>query len=401
VWATCVFVIAASQYGSHAKGFFVYWFLPVGTVVGDGKATLPGGKVITIDDTDPATGRRLEPWQIDWDHQRNVPIVPEIFWFRLVTVAILVPLIVWSVAELLSRAFAWQQRLGRTRRALRAIRGFVDRHLTARTVVAVTILLLLASWIYPPWILYGHEHRWLFIFDTSHNTTMRVDFGRLFLIDAIIAATGGLVAWAVSDKSAARRMTVRLVFYALLGVCLTAVLGFAAASAILIGNAARLVRDKSRVDWFAKNAPTWDNTTAVAPPNQQFDPDAYLAAKSAVSTDDLRKITLFDVAPVLSFGDSSHLSAFHGRVRNDLPRAIGRIGLKASFYNSAGQLIEIRTFWMLGPDWQNLPTLFPNSPVTFHARVDVENLPVGWTYRLEVIDARYVPDIFDSIDTSH
>jgi hypothetical protein len=35
---------------------------------------------------------------------------------------------------------------------LRAIRGFVDRRLTARTVVVVvTILLLVATWIYPPW----------------------------------------------------------------------------------------------------------------------------------------------------------------------------------------------------------------------------------------------------------
>jgi hypothetical protein len=48
-----------------------------------------------------------------------------------------------------------QERIGKTRKALRTIRGFVDRCVTARTVVVVTILLLVASWIYPPWIHYG------------------------------------------------------------------------------------------------------------------------------------------------------------------------------------------------------------------------------------------------------
>jgi hypothetical protein len=262
--------------------------------------------------------------------------------------------------------------IGRTRRTFAAIRGFVDRHLTTKTVVVFTILLLLASWIYPPWIVGSYRnvlHGWCFVFDTTRATAMRVDFGRLFLIDAIIAATGGLIAWTVSENSGARHMAVRLVFYALLGASFAALLGFATASAILIGNVARHANHKPRID---------------------FVPDEYLAAKSAVSADDLHKITLFDVEPGLSFGDSSHVSAFHGRVRNDLPRAIEKIGLKASFYNSAGQLIEVRTFLMLDPDWQNSSTMFPNSPLTFHGRVDVENLPVGWRYLLEVIEAHYV-----------
>ncbi len=393
-----MFVIAASQYGSHAKGFFVYWFLPVGTVVGDGKATLPGGKVITIDDTDPATGRKLEPSQIDWDHQRNVPIVPEIFWFRLVTVAILVPLIVWSVAELLCRVVALQQRSGRTRRALRAIRSFVDRRLTTRTVIAVTILLLLASWIYPPWILGGYRnlsHGWFFVFDTTRETAMRVDFGRLFLIDAIIVAIGGLLAWTISRNSTARHVAVRVAFYALFVPPLIAVVCL---GAVLIGNAAKLVTNKPRFD-PSKPYEVVQGKTSREP---RLQPDWFEQnAPGVVAPDDLKKITLFDVAPVLFFGDSSRLSAFHGRVRNDLSRAVEKIGLKASFYTARRELIEVRTFWMLGPDWQNLASVLPNSPVCFHGRVDVEHLPVGWTYRLEVIETQYVPDIFDSLDTSH
>jgi|SRR5437016_3671170 len=70
------------------------------------------------------------------------------------------------------------------RRALRAIRDFVDRHLTAKTVLVVTILLLVSSWIYPPWI-YGYSrgrpsHGWFFVFDTTHEFAMSIDFGRLY-----------------------------------------------------------------------------------------------------------------------------------------------------------------------------------------------------------------------------
>jgi hypothetical protein len=100
-------VLTISQYTSHAKGFFVYWSLPVGTRVGDGKATLPSGKVVTIDDTDPATGRKLEPWQVDWDHQPNVPIVPQINWLRIVSFLVLAPVLAWLLVELVARAVRW------------------------------------------------------------------------------------------------------------------------------------------------------------------------------------------------------------------------------------------------------------------------------------------------------
>jgi hypothetical protein len=93
-----------------------------------------------------------------------------------------------------------QERVGRTGRALHAIRCFVDRHLTTRTIIAATILVLLTSWIYPPWILGSYRnvsHGWFFVFDTTRETAMRVDFGRLLLLDAIIVTVGGILAWAV------------------------------------------------------------------------------------------------------------------------------------------------------------------------------------------------------------
>jgi hypothetical protein len=99
------------------------------------------------------------------------------------------------------------------------IRGFVDRLFTTKAVLIGTGLLLVASWIYPPWIVGSYRnvsHGWFFIFDTTRETAMRVDFGRLLLIDAVIVAVGGLFAWAIFSDSTARRVIVRLAFYALL-----------------------------------------------------------------------------------------------------------------------------------------------------------------------------------------
>jgi len=147
------------------------------------------------------------------------------------------------------------------------------------------------------------------------------------------------------------------------------------------------------------------NRQHQATPTKRFDPDKYLAqtAPARVKSTDLKKITLFDVVvksgPSDTSSDYTWLTGFDGRVRNDLSRAAQRIGLKASLYNPAGELIEVRTFWMLDPNWENLPPLLPSSPVTFHSRVAVDRLPVGWKYRLEVIEAHYAPDIFDSIQS--
>lgn len=131
-------------------------------------------------------------------------------------------------------------------------------------------------------------------------------------------------------------------------------------------------------------------------PWQEFDPDKYLAAKkydallTAVPPDDLKKITLFDVGPVNIGHD--FCAGFHGRVRNDLSRTVEKIGIKASFYDAAGQLIEVRTFWLThGQGAGQSGSVLPNSPVSFedlrNARVD--HLPQGWKYQLEVIGADY------------
>src|SRR5437016_3769986 len=86
------------------------------------------------------------------------------------------------------------KRRRRIRSKLCAIRDFIERHLTANAIVIVAVLLLVASWVYPPWVRYGRypEHDWYFIFSTRTGS-MRIDLARLLLIDLIIAVPSVLV----------------------------------------------------------------------------------------------------------------------------------------------------------------------------------------------------------------
>ena len=75
--------------------------------------------------------------------------------------------------------------------------------------IVIVLALLLASWIFPPWVHYSpraggsvcNPHGWYFIFDTDQgegsgsNLVMHVDYGRLILLDAIIVVGVALLAW--------------------------------------------------------------------------------------------------------------------------------------------------------------------------------------------------------------
>jgi len=108
------------------------------------------------------------------------------------------------------------KRRGRIRRTLCGIRDFVERLLSPTAIVVLAVLLLVASWVYPPWVTYGRyaSHDWYFTFST-HTGSMRIDLVRLLLIDLIIAVPSGLLAWAISRNPAARRRGARIVFYAI------------------------------------------------------------------------------------------------------------------------------------------------------------------------------------------
>ena len=85
---------------------------------------------------------------------------------------------------------------------------------------------------------------------------------------------------------------------------------------------------------------------------------------------------------------NGYCTGLFGEVRNDLPRAVEKVGLIASFYNATDSLIGVKTFDFAVP---NGP-LQPGKPTKFKAYFSEfeRNLPVGWKYRLEVIEAHYV-----------
>jgi len=71
-----------------------------------------------------------------------------------------------------------------------------------------------------------------------------------------------------------------------------------------------------------------------------------------------------------------------GRIRNELPRKIGSVELKLSFYNSKRELIEVKRVNVFS-------FLTPGEPTSFKEFVGVWNLPTGWTWALEVSDVHY------------
>jgi GYF domain 2 len=284
-----------------------------------------------------------------------------------------------------------QRYLSRIAIVIRAISAFIDRNLTNRRLLAGTVLLLIASWIYPPWIINGRSHGWFFVFDTTQSFDMRVDFGRLFLIDAIITAVGGLLAWAAFHNWTPIRMAVHVILYSLLigpliaVICLGTFLihgrvidratfhAFPYLGAIPVGGEASQQK-QSRA-----------SLNAVATPNAQV--DFQPVDRSLVGPTDLNRISLFDVGV---HGYKSSITGLYGRVRNDLARAVHKIAVKASFYTARDELIEVRTFWIkhgAGVSWE--APFFPKAPISFDEHLIVEHLPDGYKYELEVTEAHY------------
>ena len=332
------------------------------------------------------------------------------------------------------------------------MRGFFDRYLTPRVALALAALLLVASWAYPPWVHYGrtaHEsvevsHGWFFIFDTKQEETnnssvvMRIDVGRLVLSDAIISVFCGGLAWACSRGGAARLAAAAILVALPVGVA-----GIFATKAYwthtYYANQARLANERLTLrvvtlrEALRKNVPKSPtareilegirqgrqlgcsdqeiyNTLALQftgfIANSELNGSGYLIAindgqtlgaletallkdAAAVKPDDLKKITLFDVATDMKAGRWA--IGFHGRVRNELLRKVHNLMLKASFYNDSKELIEERTFSLHTTYFAPAPlTLSAGAAVSFKDFCEVEHLPEGWTWKLEIVAAQYV-----------
>jgi Sel1 repeat-containing protein len=118
-----------------------------------------------------------------------------------------------------------------TKKLVGKLTRFAARCVTPTSIIIVATLLLLASWIYPPWVGYGRysSHDWTFIFDT-HTGSMRIDVIRLLLIDLIIAVPAGLIAYGLSQSSTVKIVVVKIVAFALIlvpAVALACLVGLA------------------------------------------------------------------------------------------------------------------------------------------------------------------------------
>ena len=99
---------------------------------------------------------------------------------------------------------------GKLRDRLHGVFAAIVGQKNGTVFIVLVLALLLASWIFPPWVHYNprasgypasNPHGWFFIFDTEQgegsgsNVVMHIDFGRLILLDAIIVVGAVVLAW--------------------------------------------------------------------------------------------------------------------------------------------------------------------------------------------------------------
>ena len=321
-----------------------------------------------------------------------------------------------------------QKHIGRTWKTLRTLPDFFELKLATKTILSIVALLLIASWVYPPWVHYGRyqrespevTHGWFFVFDTQQQESgdisrivMRIDLGRLLLIDGIIAVAGWMF---ITNR--------RLAFYSLLAAL---IIGLGCFVAVRIqreaaqraaqqqraaeeraaqeqtaaeeqrAEAERITRKQKQQETLDKDISTPATASEILRAIQRAqqlgcsDEEIYdslvenfggftaieelagiaygeatskgyrLAGTerallermseeaSMLNSDDLKKVILFDITPVHAYDDGSFLS-FRGRIRSTLSRPVKGVKLKASFYDTQGKLISVLRFADLRED---------------------------------------------------
>jgi hypothetical protein len=322
----------------------------------------------------------------------------------------------------------------------------IDRCCAAKAILIATVILLIATWIYPPWVHYGRyqrvtpdiPHGWFFILDTNQRESdseviTRIDLGRLLLIDAVLTATGGAIAYVFSRRSAARPRAVRITASGLCAVTIALALWTAGLVAQQTQQAiARHNAELKSTEVNRQQSNDLRNLIAAIPdlpmaqqvlaaieearrrgnsddaiynrlserfkgfvPIKEIPGLGYklgngdnLALRGLtgaltkdalrVQADDLKKIILFDV-------QFTSAPPFTGRIRNDLPQVVRNVVLRGSFYDSRGQLVEVRNFPLASESYQ------PGVPVSFTAWAsgNLGQIQSDYRYTLELAEAVY------------
>jgi hypothetical protein len=341
---------------------------------------------------------------------------------------------------------------------LGAARRFLNRHIRTKAVCAAIATVLLASWLYPPWIHYGRSqrmivekpHGWFFLFDLTQGekypgeTVMHIDIGRLVLLSAVLLLGGGLIAFAASRNATKRHVVNGVIILLLVGLLtIPTVVAISAGQAIfryrqkIAADGRNKARQSKIVEREAKLRQRIDKTLPPIPSasdllvvvegsrqlgfsdetildslSQKF--DGYIPVRELdagkrgyrldssqrsqlknyetawkrdaliVQPDDLKQITLFDVK--LAEPPSFAAQGLAGHLRNDLPRAVKNVVIRAMFAKSDGTIIEVSTF-SLGSDH----TFNPGEPQNFQSdHHNIGELPSGFAWSVKVAGATYV-----------
>lgn len=111
LWAFCVIGLAIFESVPNAEGFaqgfFVSQAIPAGTTFEGSKVILPNGKIVKIEAIDPASGRALDPWEIDWRKYPEIPKTTAVLWAKLAIAIFVVPTAVWLLLEMFIAAVRW------------------------------------------------------------------------------------------------------------------------------------------------------------------------------------------------------------------------------------------------------------------------------------------------------
>ena len=268
----------------------------------------------------------------------------------------------------------------------------------------LAIALLIASWLYPPWVHYNphvkgssatHPHGWFFIFDTQqgerrdNELVMHVDFGRLGLVDAIIVVVIGATVWMSS------RWNIRP------AIAVASLVGGGLIFAI-VGIGWSLVHagiEQAKLETEAKMAREAHDRTAQRERERQLEEAKELRARqeaevkawasARVAKDDLTKIEIFDCELKWAFGGKANpqfvVYDLTGRIKNGLGKRIGRIVLRVSLFERTHVLLEV----------QNLivrKSFDPQEPQSFRESLQSakEIEPSAISLQIEVTEAYFV-----------
>ena len=104
VWWLGIAAVVCYDFAKHREGSFTSLGLPPGTVVLDGRATLPDGRTVQLDLS--VGGQSVKPWEIKWDNESAIPTAVSVRWQRIAYAGLL-PVGLWLLLVIASRAFRW------------------------------------------------------------------------------------------------------------------------------------------------------------------------------------------------------------------------------------------------------------------------------------------------------